>query len=135
MAARADYARAIALGQKLLLADPANLDVKVHLALALDDQAMTLRRLGQIEDAGPLSGQAVQLFSELVQNDPDDIDNCLRLLQTQFNRGCIEMDQVRISAAAGAPTGCARRFASPRKRGEARRSPSRQGAVAAGIPG
>ncbi len=99
VAAQADYARAIALGQKLLLAEPTNLDVKVHLALALDDQAMTLSRLGRLEEAGPLSRQAEQLFTELVQIDPDDIDNRLRLLQTQFDCGCIAMDELQIKAA------------------------------------
>ena len=108
LAARAEYAQAIVLGRKLLLADPANRDVKLHLALALDDQAMTLRRLGRLEEAGPLSRQAEQLFIELVQTDPEDIDNRMRLLQTQFHCGCIEMDQFQIKAAAAHLRACAR---------------------------
>ena len=54
VAARAEYVKAVDLGQTLLKAEPANLDVKLHLAQALDDQAMTLRKLGLLEEAAPL---------------------------------------------------------------------------------
>src|SRR5262249_27945849 len=83
----------------LLAADRGNLDVKLHLALALDDQAMTLRKLGLLEDAAPPEREAVRHFSELVETDPDDVDNRLRLYQTEYHLGCLEMDRLQIPAA------------------------------------
>ena len=99
IAARPDYTKAIDLGRELIAEEPKNLDVKVHLALALDDQAVTLRKLGLLEEAGPLERQAVQHFIELVAIDPEDIDNRMRLHQTQYNRGCLELDLLRVEAA------------------------------------
>lgn len=54
VAAGAIYVKAVDLGQKLHTAEPTNSEVKLHLALALDDYAMTLRRLGLLEEASPL---------------------------------------------------------------------------------
>jgi serine/threonine protein kinase len=99
VAARAEYLKAVELGKTLLAADRGNLDVKLHLALALDDQAMTLRKLGLLEDAAPLEQEAARHFSELVETDPDDVDNRLRLYQTEYHLGCLEMDQLQIPAA------------------------------------
>ncbi len=81
------------------------LDVKLHLALALDDQGMTLWRLGLLEEAAPLERQAEQLFSQLVQADAEDVDNRLRLHQTQFHRGRVEMDLLHADAAEVASSG------------------------------
>ena len=99
LAARAEYEKAIGLGQALISADPANVDVKLHLALALDDQAVTLRRLGLFEEAGPLLREAEQHFTDLLRTDPEDIDNRMRLHQTQYHVGCLEMDQLKVDAA------------------------------------
>jgi serine/threonine protein kinase len=99
VAARAEYVKAVDLSRELLLAEPTNLDVKLHLALALDDQGMTLWRLGLLEEAAPLERQAEQLFSQLVDADPEDLDNQLRLHQTEYNRGCLEMDRLEVEAA------------------------------------
>ena len=41
-AARADYVKAVNLGRQVVKAEPANLEFKIHLGLALDDLAMTL---------------------------------------------------------------------------------------------
>jgi tetratricopeptide (TPR) repeat protein len=98
--ARIDYLKAIEIGRALLLAEPANPDVKLHLALALDDLATTLRRLGQFAEAEPHAHEAEKLFIELVQADPEDMDNQLRLVQIQYNCGCLEMDLLRIPTAA-----------------------------------
>ena len=97
--ARAEYVKAVDLSRELLLAEPTNADVKLHLALALDDQGMTLSRLGLLEDAAPLERQAQQLFEQLVQADPEGIDNRLRLHQTQFHAGCVAMDRLDIHDA------------------------------------
>ena len=99
VAARSEYVKAVDLGRELLLAEPGNADVKLHLALALDDQGMTLARLGLLEEAAPLERQAEQLFSQLVQDDAEDVDNRLRLHQTQFHRGRVEMDLLHTEAA------------------------------------
>ncbi len=99
VAARAEYVKAVELGQELLAAEPANLDVKLHLALALDDEAVVLRKLGLLDDAAPLEQRAEQLFTELVRTDPEDVDNRMRLHQTQFHRGCLEMDRLQLKAA------------------------------------
>ena len=99
VAARAEYVKAVDLSRELLLAEPANLDVKLHLALALDDQGMTLWRLGLLEEGAPLERQAEQLFSQLVEADTDDVDNLLRLHQTQYHRGSLQMDQLQVDAA------------------------------------
>ena len=87
VAARDDYIKAVDLGRELLNVEPANLEVKLHLALALDDYGMTLRRLGQLDDASPLESQAEQYFADLVRADPEDVDNRVRLYQTQHHRG------------------------------------------------
>jgi tetratricopeptide (TPR) repeat protein len=100
IAARAEYTKAVKLGEELLRADPTNLDVKLHLALALDDQAMTLSRLGLLEDAAPLAKDAERYFSDLVKTDPDDVDNRVRLYQTQYHLGCVEMDRLKVTTAA-----------------------------------
>jgi eukaryotic-like serine/threonine-protein kinase len=99
-AARIDYLKAIELDRSLLLADAENLDVKLHLALALDDLGTTLRRLGELDDAETHALQAETLFVELVRADPEDIDNRVRLVQTQYNCGGLEMDLLRLPAAA-----------------------------------
>jgi tetratricopeptide (TPR) repeat protein len=99
VAARAEYLKAVELGKTLLAAERGNLDVKLHIALALDDQAKTLRKLGLLEDAALPEREAVRHFSELVEADPDDVDNRVRLYQTEFNLGCLEMDRLQIPAA------------------------------------
>ncbi len=99
-AARTDYLKAIKLDRALVLADPLNPDIKLHLALALDDLATTLRRLGQLTEAEPYAQESEKLYIELVHADPDDVDNQVRLLQTQYNCGCLEMDLLRLPAAA-----------------------------------
>ena len=99
LAARPEYARAIELGRELISVEPKNSDIKVHLALALDDQAVTLRRLGLLDEAAPLERQAEQHFTELVATDPEDIDNRMRLLRTQYQRGSLEMDELQMEAA------------------------------------
>ncbi len=100
VAASAIYVKAVDLGQKLHTAEPTNSEVKLHLALALDDQAMTLKRLGLLEEASPLERQSEQLFNELVSADIEDVDNRVRLYQTQFNRGTLELDLLDPKAAA-----------------------------------
>jgi tetratricopeptide (TPR) repeat protein len=97
--ARAEYVKAVDLSRELLMAEPANNDVKLHLALALDDQGMTLSRLGSLDQAAALERQAQQLFEQLVKADPEDIDNQLRLHQTEFNAGCVAMDRLDLHAA------------------------------------
>jgi tetratricopeptide (TPR) repeat protein len=99
VAARADYLKAINLGRGVLEAEPANVEFKLHLGLALDDLAMTLRRLGEIPEAGPPERQAEPLFAELAQADPDDLAIQLRLIQTRYNRARVEMDLLQIAAA------------------------------------
>ena len=99
VAARAEFLKAVELGQKLIAANPNNLDVKLHLALALDDQATTLRRLGLLDLATPPEREAERYFSELVKADTEDVDNLVRLLQTQYNLGCLELDQLQVAAA------------------------------------
>ena len=101
VAARAEYVKAVDLGRKLLSEEPTNADVKQHLALALDDQAMTLVRLGFLREASPLARQAEQLFGDLVRADPEDVDNRVRLYQTQFHLGCLFMDQLDMGPAKG----------------------------------
>ncbi len=98
-AARVEYLKAIALGDELVAVEPANREIKQHLALALDDLALTLRRMGRLAEAGIPSRRAEQLFGELVKSDPDDIDNQVRVVQTQFNFGCLEMDGLDMAAA------------------------------------
>jgi len=97
--ARGDYLRAVALGTKLIAAEPANLDYKLHLAQALDDLATTQYRLGQLNQASAHLRQAEQLFSELVMADPEDVDNHVRLDQSQYNLGRVQMDQIELPAA------------------------------------
>ncbi len=97
--ARRDYLEAVDLGKVVVAAEPANLDYKLHLALALDDLAASQRRLGQFDQASARSRQAERLFSELVEADPEDVDNQVRLVQTQFHLGCLEMDQIELPAA------------------------------------
>jgi tetratricopeptide (TPR) repeat protein len=98
-AARADYVKAVALGHQVVKAEPANAEFKIHLGLALDDLAMTLRRLGQIPEAGPPEQQSEQLFAELAQADPDELANQLRLIQTRLNRARVEMDLFQLATA------------------------------------
>jgi tetratricopeptide (TPR) repeat protein len=98
--ARKDYLKAVSLGTEVVAAEPANVEYKLHLALALDDLAMTQRRLGQLDEAFRRSRQSVQLFSELVAADPEDVDNQVRLVQTRFNLGDLEMDRIELSASA-----------------------------------
>ena len=98
-AARADYVKAIDLGREVLKAEPANPEFKRHLGLALDDLAMTLRRLGQISEAGPPEQQAEQLCAELAEADPDDLGDQVRLIQTRLNRGRVEMDLLQLATA------------------------------------
>jgi serine/threonine protein kinase len=100
VAARAEYLKAIKLGQDLLAEDRTNPEIKLHLAQALDDQAMTLRRLGLLEDAAPLERKAEAFFSELVQNDSEDVDNRMRLHQTQYHLGCLLLDQLQVAGAS-----------------------------------
>jgi len=97
--ARGDYLKAVALGAALIAAEPANLDYKLHLAQALDDLATTQHRLGQLDQASPRLRHAEQLFSELVKADPEDVDNQVRLVQTRYNLGRLEMDQLELPAA------------------------------------
>jgi tetratricopeptide (TPR) repeat protein len=97
--ARGDYLKAVALGTDLLAAEPANLDYKLHLAQALDDLATTQHRLGQLDQASPRLRQAEQLFAELVKADPEDVDNQVRWVQTRYNLGRLEMDQIALPAA------------------------------------
>jgi eukaryotic-like serine/threonine-protein kinase len=99
VAARTEYWKAVNLGHELHLADGKNLDVKLHLAQALDDQAMTLRKLGLLEEASPLEREAEGYFNELVQADPEDVDNRVRLYQTQCNLGCLLMDRLQLAEA------------------------------------
>ncbi len=80
-------------------AEPTNTEFKIHLGLALDDLAMTLRRLGQMPEAGPREQQSEQLFAELAQADPDDLANQLRLIQIRLNRGRVEMDLFQLATA------------------------------------
>ena len=98
-AARADYVKAVDLGRQVVKAEPANLEFKIHLGLALDDLAMTLRRLGQMPEAGPPEQQAEQLFAELTQADPDELANQLRLIQMRLNRARVEMDLFQLATA------------------------------------
>jgi tetratricopeptide (TPR) repeat protein len=97
--ARKDYLKAVALGTDVVAAEPANLEYKLHLALALDDLAATQRRLGRLDEALPRQRHAVQLFSELVKADPEDVDNQVRLVQTRFNLGRLQMDRIAPNAA------------------------------------
>ncbi|MGO9466039.1 MAG: protein kinase domain-containing protein [Isosphaeraceae bacterium] len=97
--ARGDYLKAVKLGKAVVLAEPANLDYKLHLALALDDLAASQHRLGQFDEASARTRQSEQLFSELVQADPEDVDNQIRLVQTRYHLGCLEMDQIELRAA------------------------------------
>jgi eukaryotic-like serine/threonine-protein kinase len=98
VAARTEYSKAVKLGHELLSADRKNLDVTLHLALALDDQAMTLRKLGLLDEAAPLEREAEGFFNELVEADPEDVDNRVRLYQTRYNLGCLEMDRLQLAA-------------------------------------
>ncbi len=100
VAARDEYVKAVDLGHELLNVEPANLEVKLHLALALDDYGMTLRRLGKLDDASPLERQAEQYFADLVRADTEDVDNRVRLYQTQHHRGTLELDMLDPKAAA-----------------------------------
>ena len=43
--------------------------------------------------------QSEKLFIELVEADPEDMDNQMRLVQVQHNTGALEMDLLRIPAA------------------------------------
>src|SRR5262249_55070066 len=72
---------------------------KLHLAQALDDLATSLRRLGELAEAEPHAQQSEKLFLELVEADPEEIDNQMRLIQVQHNCGGLEMDLLRIAAA------------------------------------
>ncbi len=60
---------------------------------------MTLSRLGSLDQAATLERQAQQLFEQLVKADAEDIDNQLRLHQTEFNAGRVAMDRLDLHAS------------------------------------
>ena len=130
VAARAEYVKAVELGRELLAAEP---DQSRRQAAS---RAGT-RRPGDDASAGSAcsrklrrsSEQAEQLFTELVEADPEDVDNRVRLYQTQY--------QPRLSRDGPAPAGSrdgsspasARRSDRARSRRKARRPAPRQGAA------
>ena len=101
VAAGADYVKAVDLGQKLLSAQPTNLEVKLHLALALDDHAMSLEAAGPARAGKPARARGLKSFLQNSSSaDAEDVDNRVRLYQTQFNRGTLELDLLDPQAAA-----------------------------------
>ena len=65
------YVRAIAIGRQVLLDEPGSLPFKAHLGLGLDDLAGVARSQGKIDEARKLFQEAEQLYSELVESDPE----------------------------------------------------------------
>ena len=98
---RRDYVRAITIGRELLEDEPNNYEFKTHLSIALDDLAGVAKNEGRFEEARQLLGEAEQLFTELVQSDPEHLESQIALCHTQLHFAILERDASRFAMAAG----------------------------------
>ncbi len=99
-AARADYHKAIEIGERLVAAEPGNPGFKYNLAKALDDLAGLESQQHAFAEARPHFEKAVRLLTELVEFDPDDQEIQLWLVRVQVRFARLDRDESRFGDAA-----------------------------------
>jgi tetratricopeptide (TPR) repeat protein len=98
--ARQDYRRAIDIGRQILKEAPLVFAFKQHLGIGVDDLAGVARAQGQVAEARTLYREAEQIFSDLVEADPENLEPEITLLHTQINQARMEEAELQFGAAA-----------------------------------
>jgi tetratricopeptide (TPR) repeat protein len=98
-AARVEYAAAIKVGRALLKAEPQDLLYQSQLATALDDLAGIAMARRRLDEARDLLHEAERLLLRRSEDDPDDVDNQVRLVLAHYHLGCTDRDASRFDAA------------------------------------
>ena len=98
-AARDQYLRAIALGREVLAAHPDDANSRENLAVALDDLGGISATLGDPGGACALLLEAEQLFGELIEADPENVELQIKLALSRCKLGALECDEGRYDRA------------------------------------